>query len=330
MLKEGSKRRYSGTKMGTFLDAEFLGMAKKKNDPMAFGDQVFDPDWVIQESAAYYGQNRQPFLFWRSDPEKAYLYYGDSLLLMETFLQKYPQGLFDLIFADPPDFLSNNGITCKSGKMASVNKGEWDKIATVEEMHAFNKAWLGLARRLLNPNGTIFVSGTSHVIHSIGFAMQELKFKLLNDISWVKPNPPPNLSCRYFTHATETILWAAKNAKSKHCFHYKEMCKLNKGKQMKSVWTISSPRPQEKTFGKHPTQKPVELLERILLAASSKGDLIFDPFSGSSTTGVAAIGLDRRFVGCELEEEYLALSAKRLEAAIKAKRERLNFEGIAR
>jgi site-specific DNA-methyltransferase (adenine-specific) len=146
--------------------------------------------------------------------------------------------------------------------------------------------------------------------------MQQLGMKILNDITWEKPNPPPNLSCRYFTHSTETIIWAAKNDKSKHCFNYDAMREMNAGKQMKSVWAFAAPNGNEKDFGKHPTQKPVALLERIILASTKEGDLIFDPFAGSSTTGVAAIKLRRRFVGCELEPEYLVLSAKRLERAL--------------
>ena len=168
----------------------------------------------------------------------------------------------------------------------------------------------------MKKNGTIWVSGTHHVIYSIGFAMQQLGMKVLNNITWEKPNPPPNLSCRYFTHSTETIIWAAKNNYSKHCFNYEEMRKLNNGKQMKTVWTIASPNDEEKMFGKHPTQKPIKLLERIILASTMEKDLIFDPFAGSSTTGIAAIKLKRFFIGCELEEEFVLLSIKRIKEYI--------------
>jgi site-specific DNA-methyltransferase (adenine-specific) len=156
------------------------------------------------------------------------------------------------------------------------------------------------------------VSGTAHIIHSVGFAMQQLGFKLLNDISWVKPNPPPNLSCRYFTHATETIIWAAKNKKSKHTFNYKLMRELAGGKQMKSVWTIPAPERDEKRFGKHPTQKPVALLERILLAASNEGDLVLDPFVGGGTTLIAAQRCGRNAVGIEIEQKYVEMAVSRL------------------
>src|SRR6266704_3082267 len=167
-------------------------------------------------------------------------------------------------------------------------------------------------QRVLKPNGSLWVSGTAHVIHSVGFAMQQLGFKLLNDISWVKPNPPPNLSCRYFTHATETIIWAAKNLKPRHTFNYKLMKEANRGKQMKSVWDIRPPELWEKKFGKHPTQKPVALLERILLASSHEGDLVLDPFLGSGTTLLAAFRLHRRSLGCELSLDFLALSLRRI------------------
>ncbi len=245
------------------------------------------------------------------------LYQADCLDLLASI----PESSVDLVFADPPYFLSNGGITCHAGKMVSVNKGDWDKLpgpdvgpvrARFDKVHEFNTAWLAACQRILKPNGSIWVSGTSHVIHSVGFAMQQLGFKLLNDISWVKPNPPPNLSCRYFTHATETIIWAAKNSKSRHTFHYKLMKEINRGKQMKSVWEIRPPEPWEKKFGKHPTQKPVALLERILLASTNEGDLVLDPFSGSGTTALAALRLRRHALGCELSAEFLTLSLFRI------------------
>src|SRR5579859_5165839 len=245
------------------------------------------------------------------------IYQGDCLDL----LAQIPASSVDLVFADPPYFLSNGGITCHAGKMVSVNKGSWDKLpgpdsgpvrARFDEVHAFNTAWLAACQRLLKPNGSIWVSGTAHVIHSVGFAMQQLGFKLLNDISWVKPNPPPNLSCRYFTHATETIIWAARDKKSRHTFHYKLMKETNRGKQMKSVWEIRPPEHWEKRHGKHPTQKPVALLERILQASTNEGDLVLDPFAGSATTLLAAFRLRRQAVGCELSAEFLTLSLRRL------------------
>jgi site-specific DNA-methyltransferase (adenine-specific) len=236
------------------------------------------------------------------------IYQSDCLEL----LPQIPESSVDLVFADPPYFLSNGGITCHAGKMVSVNKGAWDKSRGPDANHEFNRAWLAACQRVLKPNGSIWVSGTSHVIHSVGFAMQQIGFKLLNDISWVKPNPPPNLSCRYFTHATETIIWAAKNSKSRHTFNYKLMKEANRGKQMKSVWEIRPPESWEKKFGKHPTQKPVALLERILLASTNEGDLVLDPFSGSGTTLLAAFRLRRHALGCELSAEFLSLSLRRV------------------
>jgi site-specific DNA-methyltransferase (adenine-specific) len=246
------------------------------------------------------------------------LYQGDCLEILSSI----PENSVDLVFADPPYFLSNGGITCHAGKMVSVNKGDWDKLpgpdvgpvrARFDKVHEFNTAWLAACQRILKPNGSIWVSGTAHVIHSVGFAMQQLGFKLLNDISWVKPNPPPNLSCRYFTHATETLIWAAKDKKSRHTFHYKLMKETNRGKQMKSAWwDIRPPEPWEKKFGKHPTQKPVALLERILLASTNEGDLVLDPFCGGGTTLISAFRLRRHALGCELSAEFLSLSLRRL------------------
>src|SRR5712664_491956 len=205
--------------------------------------------------------------------------------------------------------------------MVSVHKGDWDKLpgpdvgpvrARFDKVHEFNRAWLAAAQRVLKPNGSIWVSGTAHVIHSVGFAMQQLGFKVLNDISWVKPNPPPNLSFCYFTHATETIIWAAKDKKSRHTFNYKLMKETNRGKQMKSVWDIRPPESWEKRFGKHPTQKPVALLERILLASTNEGDLVLDPFLGGGTTLLTAFRLRRHALGCELSAEFLSLGLRRI------------------
>lgn len=260
-----------------------------------------------------------------NDEFGVWLYRANCIEFMDILIDKYPEGRFDMIFADPPYFLSNGGITCHAGKMVKVNKGDWDKSNGPEMNHEFNMAWLSRCRKILKPNGTIWVSGTHHVIYSAGYAMQQLGMKILNDITWEKPNPPPNLSCRYFTHSTETIVWAAKNEKSKHRFNYEKMRAFNRGKQMKSVWTVSAPNGGEKHFGKHPTQKPVQLLERIILSSTNEGDMIFDPFSGSSTTGVAAIKLRRRFMGCELENQFITLSIKRLEQAVKERKSTNEF-----
>ena len=262
------------------------------------------PDHFLRE--VLFSAGMEPYF---EDKQKQFaLYQGDSLKL----LAQMPPDCVDMIFADPPYFLSNGGITCHAGKMVSVNKGDWDRSQGADANHEFNRDWLAACQRVLKPDGTIWVSGTSHVIHSVGFAMQQLGFKLLNDISWVKPNPPPNLSCRYFTHATETIIWAAKSKKSRHKFNYGLMKEMNGGKQMQSVWRIAAPARAEKRFGKHPTQKPVVLLERILRAASNEGDLVLDPFMGSGTTAIAALRLRRVTVGIEQESSYLDLALARV------------------
>jgi len=219
-----------------------------------------------------------------------------------------------MIFADPPYFLSNGGITCHAGKMVKVDKGDWDKSRGPEENHQFNTEWLRRCQRVLKPNGTLWVTGTHHVIFSVGYAMQQLGFKILNDIAWEKPNPPPNLSCRYFTHSTETILWAAKSEKSKHHFNYQAMRQANGGKQMKTVWKMASPSNGEKSHGKHPTQKPVLLIERCILASTNQGDVVLDPFLGGGTTAVACARTGRRCVGIELDEKHLKLSVDRVKA----------------
>ena len=256
-----------------------------------------------------------PRLVFSCDSPFIRLYQGNCLDLLDAIAAKYPEGRFDAIFADPPYFLSNGGITCHAGKMVKVDKGDWDKSRGPELNHEFNREWLKRCQRVLKPNGTIWVSGTHHVIFSIGYAMQELGYKILNDIAWEKPNPPPNLSCRYFTHSTETILWAAKNEKSKHVFNYGAMKDVT-GKQMKSVWTMSAPRNEEKALGKHPTQKPVALVERCILASTNPGDFILDPFLGSGTTAIASIRLHRHFIGIELDLNHLALAKTRTDREI--------------
>lgn len=284
---------------------------KEKNIEYVLPDNPLE--FYVSEESVSYGE-KKPYSIYYDDPEHSVkLLKGDCI----EILNRARESSVDVIFADPPYFLSNGGITCHAGKMVSVNKGKWDKSKGVTENHEFNKEWLKACQRVLKPNGTIWVSGTTHIIYSIGFAMQELGFKILNDIVWYKRNAPPNLSCRYFTHSTEIVLWAAKNKKSKHYFNYQLMKEINEGKQMRNLWKIPAPRKEEKTFGKHPTQKPVELLKRILLASTKEGDLVLDPFCGSSTTGVAALLLNRKYVGIDIEEDYLDLSKKRIKQVTK-------------
>ena len=248
---------------------------------------------------------------YRDDAHGIFLYQGDCLEILDAIAAKHPEGCFDMIFADPPYFLSNGGITCHAGRMVKVDKGDWDKSRGPEENHNFNTEWLRRCQKVLKPNGTIWVTGTHHVIFSVGYAMQQLGFKILNDIAWEKPNPPPNLSCRYFTHSTETVLWAAKSEKSKHLFNYQAM-KAVTGKQMKTVWHFTAPGRAEKTFGKHPTQKPVALVERCILASTLDNNLVLDPFMGNGTTPVASVRTRRRCVGVELDSKWIEMATKRL------------------
>ena len=236
---------------------------------------------------------------------------GDCLAVLAAL----PAQSVDLIFADPPYMLSNGGTTCQSGRRVSVDKGKWDASLGLGDDHAWNMRWLAACQRVLKPSGTIWVTGTQHIIFSVGFAMQQLGFKILNDIAWEKPNPPPNLSCRYFTHSTETILWAARSERSRHYFNYPLMREIAGGKQMKTVWRLGAPRGDEKKLGKHPTQKPVGLVERCLLASTREGDLVLDPFLGAGTTAVAAVQTRRRCVGIELDEQHLKLAMRRVDQA---------------
>jgi site-specific DNA-methyltransferase (adenine-specific) len=250
---------------------------------------------------------------------------GDCIEALESL----PPHSIDVAFADPPYHLSNGGTTCQSGRRVSVDKGGWDASHGVTDDHAFQARWLGAVRRALKPSGTIWVSGTQHVIFSIGYAMQELGFHLLNTVTWYKPNASPNLACRFFTHSTEILLWASPQRLKPlpHRFNYKEMKTRNGGKQMRDlweiaerpapggeqvVWSIPTPGPREKSQGRHPTQKPLALLDRVLAASSAPGDLVLDPFCGSGTTGVAAIRAGCRFLGMERDPNYVDLAARRL------------------
>jgi len=245
------------------------------------------------------------------------LYRGNCLKVLPKIKEKS----VDLIFADPPYFLSNGGISCKAGKMVSVNKGKWDKSNGFDKDYKFNLAWLSACKRILKDDGTIWISGTRHNIFKIGFALEKLGFEILNEISWFKPNAPPNLSCRYFAHSHETLLWARKSKKSKHKFNYElmknwdvEKDKINNpGKQMRSVWSIPLTPPNEKLEGGHPTQKPIELLKRIIVSSSNKGDIVLDPFNGSGTTGIVSKMMGRKYIGIDKEKEFLDMTLKRWE-----------------
>jgi site-specific DNA-methyltransferase (adenine-specific) len=264
------------------------------------------------------GQEFEPFFKSRN----AALYLGDCVEVMNSL----PEKSVDMIFADPPYNLSNDGYTVHAGKRVSVNKGTWDKSAGTESDFNFHKKWIEACKRVLKDDGTIWISGTYHSIYACGFALQLQDFRILNDIAWYKPNAAPNLGCRMFTASHETILWASKSKKSKHTFNYSAMREgdfpgdiiKNAGKQMRSVWSIITPSKSEKIYGKHPTQKPLKLLDRIVLSSTNPGDVILDPFCGSSTTGVSAILNNRKFIGIDLDDKFLSeLSEPRLSDAEK-------------
>jgi site-specific DNA-methyltransferase (adenine-specific) len=243
------------------------------------------------------------------------LYHADCL----DVLGQLPENSVDMVFADPPYFLSSGTFTCQNGRMVPVKKADWDLSRGLQADFEFQRAWIGAVRRVLKPEGTLWVSGTYHSIYQCGMAIQLAGFKILNDIAWYKPNASPNLSCRYFTASHETLIWAVKDPKAKHKFNYGLMKERvwprdslkRPHLQMRSVWSIGTPRPAEKAFGKHPTQKPIDLLQRIVLASTDEGDLIVDPFTGSSTTGLAAYYYHRNYIGIDVEEQYLELSKER-------------------
>ena len=244
--------------------------------------------------------------FFKSKDRAFTLLHGDSIELLSQFEFK-----FDMILADPPYFLSNGGISVQSGKIVCVDKGEWDKGKTAEQIVSFNREWLRLCRDKLKENGTIWISGTYHSIFSVAGLLTELGYKILNVVTWAKTNPPPNISCRYFTFSTEFIIWARKSSKVPHYYNYHLMKQINAGKQMTDIWRLPAIARWEKSCGKHPTQKPLSVLVRIILASTQKGAWILDPFTGSSTTGIAANLLGRRFLGIDKEEEFLLMSKAR-------------------
>ncbi len=241
----------------------------------------------------------------------AVVYLADCVELMRLV----PAGSVDAIFADPPYRLSTGGVTVKSGRIAPVDKGSWDRsLGSFGKDHAFNVRWLREARRILKPDGTIWVTGTHHIIFSLGFALQSGGFRIINQITWEKPDPPPNALRTAFTHAHETLLWASKGKGARHTFNHDLINSPNPGDQVSSVWRIPPPPRRERPHGYHPAQKPLRLVRRALLACTREGDLVFDPFCGSGTTAVAAKELNRFFVGAELDREFAGLAARRIDA----------------
>lgn len=246
--------------------------------------------------------------YYKSSNRDFTLLHGDCFQLLKEFDFK-----FSCIFADPPYFLSNDGISVQSGKIVSVNKGDWDKGKSHQEMMNFNMEWLSLCREKLKDNGTIWISGTYHNIFSVANCLTELGYKILNVVTWAKTNPPPNISCRYFTYSTEFVIWARKSDKKAHYFNYDLMKQINGGKQMTDVWNLPAIAVWEKSCGKHPTQKPLALLSRIIMASTQQGEWVLDPFCGSSTTGIAANLLGRRFLGIDQEQDFVMMSKNRRE-----------------
>ena len=234
---------------------------------------------------------------------------GDCIEMMGEIAKK--RFLFDCAFADPPYFLSNGGISVQSGRQVCVDKGDWDKSHGAKADAVFTRAWLAALRGILKPSGTVWISGTHHNIFQVANALTELGYKILNVITWQKTNPPPNLSCRYFTFSTEFVIWARRETKVPHYFNYELMHALAGGRQMRDVWQLPAIGKWEKTFGKHPTQKPLALLVRILLASTQANEWVLDPFAGACTTGIAARLLGRRFFGVDLSADYLSIGARR-------------------
>ena len=233
---------------------------------------------------------------------------GDCFDLLGRFDFK-----FDMIFADPPYFLSNGGISCQAGRVVCVDKGDWDKARSPEAIQKYNNEWLRLCRDKLKDNGTIWISGTYHNIFSIAASLSNLGYRILNVVTWAKTNPPPNISRRFFTYSTEFVIWARKQQKVPHQYNYDLMRQINNGRQMKDVWHMPAIGRWEKSCGKHPTQKPLALVLRAILSCTSSNDWILDPFAGSSTTGIAANICGRRYLGIEQEVEYADLGRRRKE-----------------
>ncbi len=300
ILRNGRDIAIQGVVLDVIRDTNFM---------QSTASQIFNSTTEIKQ------QNKNSKTYYEKSRFKLYL--ANCL----DILSELPENSIDMVFADPPYNLSNGGITVHAGRMVSVNKGEWDKSNGFKNDYDFHYKWLKACRRILKPHGTLWVSGTYHSIYQCGHALQALGYHILNDIAWFKPNASPNLSCRYFTASHETLIWARKEKKAKHIFNYNAMKNGNwsednlkkPGLQMRSVWSLGTPRPIEKKFGKHPTQKPENLLKRLVLASTNKGNLIVDPFTGSSTTGIIAYLHGRNFIGIDTESKFLDLSIKRFE-----------------
>lgn len=214
----------------------------------------------------------------------------------------------DMIFADPPYFLSNGGLSINSGKVVSVDKGSWDKKENYLSTEIFTEKWLKECYRLLKKDGSIWVSGTSHNIFEVHKVMMLIGYKIINIVIWHKSDPPPLIYKNKFRFSYEILIWAKKD---KHHFNYNEMYKINNC-EMEDVWTIPAVQFNEKEFGYHPTQKPIELLNRIIRASSQVGDIVLDPFMGSGTTCVSAVINDRNYIGIEKDNVFFQIAKNRI------------------
>lgn len=248
----------------------------------------------------------KPSPYFVSDKQDFTLYQGDCRDIVSELDRQ-----FDMVFADPPYFLSNGGFSVQAGRMVSVDKGEWDKSRGRVADREFTLEWLAACRKVMKPSATIWVCGTFHNIFTVVDVLNELDFRILNVVTWQKSNPPPNLSCRCFTHSTEFIVWARKNRKVPHRYNYEVMRKIAGERQMTDVWRMPAISIWEKTCGKHPTQKPLGVVVRAILSCTQKGESVLDPFAGSCTTGIAANLLEREFVGMDTCNEYLEIGKER-------------------
>lgn len=219
----------------------------------------------------------------------------------------------DMIFADPPYFLSSGDNCVFNGTPITFDKGQWDRKTSPEEIDKFNREWLSECRKKLKDGGTIWVSGTYHNIFSVAKCMTGLGYKILNMIVWHKSDAHPSLTVKLFNYSAEYIIWARKSEKPLHFFNYELMKDMAGGKQMQDVWNIPSAGAWEKSCGRHPAQKTLRLLNRIILSCTHEGDLVLDPFAGSCSTGIAANLLGRKFIGIDMSEEYLKLGIRRKE-----------------
>ena len=224
-------------------------------------------------------------------------------------MQKIKKETVDVVFADPPYFLSNGGKSISSGKVVSVNKGEWDKKENYGDIQKFTETWIRECYRILKNKCSIWISGTYHNIFDIKKALDNIGFKIINIIIWKKVDPPPLIYKNKFRFSYEFIIWADKG--NSHIFNYKEMFNI-KGDELEDVWLLPSVPMNEKKYGYHPTQKPECLLERIIMASTLEEQLVLDPFMGSGTTGIVCERLNRRFIGIEKENKYYEIARNRI------------------